>query len=313
MTADQAPGPLSDGYAAIRWSVGELRSLAAKPGAALGAGDDSRAFLWDRATAGSADLCERCLADYGQLASQYVRLQIATATAAIRWAVPKETARASSRASATLATGILPVSLNGVATIPPATPAMVREGDRDIPGRSSVTVSDRPPVLAPLGGRVGQAGAGQLQGSPPASFGREDGRAGPAAGGPGFADGDRLVQRSLEADRVAGQPMPAQRLVFGHHDRGQSKDRVAPSGERVSGLLGSDVKAVGKCLMFRCRLRHISSRSSQALPVTGPLTSSRQRTVSIIGLVAVFHAVAVRVRNFTAPAPIPRTAGTPEI
>jgi hypothetical protein len=78
-------------------------------------------------------------------------------------------------------------------------------------------------------------------------------------------------------------------------------------------LLGSDVKAVGKCLMFRCRLRHISSRSSQALPVTGPLTSSRQRTVSIIGLVAVFHAVAVRVRNFTAPAPIPRTAGTPEI
>jgi len=77
VSADQPPGRPFDGFAELKFAIGELHSMAVKLGVTLGADDEAtQAATWDAASWRALDLYERTLADIGALSAKYVRLVI---------------------------------------------------------------------------------------------------------------------------------------------------------------------------------------------------------------------------------------------
>jgi hypothetical protein len=66
-----------DGWAELRFAISELHLMAAQLGSHLHADDETPQWVTaDRQTWAAADLLERCYADLGTLAVQYVRMAI---------------------------------------------------------------------------------------------------------------------------------------------------------------------------------------------------------------------------------------------
>jgi hypothetical protein len=75
---DEPPGQAFDPWQELKWSISELHAMAAQLGSHLHADEDTPYWATaDRQTWSALDLLERCLADVGTLAAQYVRMRIA--------------------------------------------------------------------------------------------------------------------------------------------------------------------------------------------------------------------------------------------
>jgi len=78
MSADQAPGRVFDGFAELKFAIGELHHLAVRLGVILAVDDNVLTeSTWDASAWRALDLYERTLADIGELSGKYVKLIIA--------------------------------------------------------------------------------------------------------------------------------------------------------------------------------------------------------------------------------------------